>query len=122
MKKYTTIILSAVIVVLAALLVGILIFLKNQPVQQRATEPLVQVKAFEPDSAIWGLNFPNQYDTLIATKNNTEDTEFGGSSAFSWLKEIRGRQFYLPDMDSARNTTMTAAMNGAWKTFAAPNG
>ncbi len=86
MKKYTTIILSAVIVVLAALLVGILIFLKNQPVQQRATEPLVQVKAFEPDSAIWGLNFPNQYDSLIATKNNTEDTEFGGSSAFSWLE------------------------------------
>jgi nitrite reductase (cytochrome c-552) len=85
MKKYTTIILLAVIGVLAAILVGILIFLKNQPVQQRATEPLVNVKAFEPDSAIWGLNFPNQYDTLIATKNNKEDTEFGGSSAFSWL-------------------------------------
>ena len=42
MKKYTTIILSAVIVILAAILVGILIFLKNQPVQVRATEPTGQ--------------------------------------------------------------------------------
>ena len=82
MKKYTTIILSAVIVILAAILVGILIFLKNQPVQLRATEPTVKVNAFEPDSAIWGLNFPNQYDSMLKTKLNTEDTEFGGIIQF----------------------------------------
>ncbi len=86
MKKYTTIILSAVIVILAAVLVGILIFLKNQPVQNRATEPLVQINAMEPDSSKWGLNFPNQYDSLLKTKLNNQDTEFGGSSGFSWLE------------------------------------
>jgi nitrite reductase (cytochrome c-552) len=86
MKKYTTIILTAVIVILAAILVGILIFLKNQPVQVRATEPTVKVNPFEPDSAIWGLNFPNQYDSLLKTKLNKEDTEFGGASKFSWLE------------------------------------
>jgi len=87
MKKHlTTIILTAVIVLLAAILVGILIFLKNQPVQQRATEPLEKIAAFEPDSSKWGLNFPNQYDSLKKTKTNNEDTEFGGSSRFSWLE------------------------------------
>jgi nitrite reductase (cytochrome c-552) len=87
MKKHlTTIILTAVIVLLAAILVGILIFLKNQPVQQRATEPLEKIAAFEPDSSKWGLNFPNQYDSQKKTKTNNEDTEFGGSSRFSWLE------------------------------------
>ena len=34
----------------------------------------------------WGLNFPNQYDLLLKTKLNDQDTEFGGSSGFSWLE------------------------------------
>ena len=44
MKKYMTLILVGVIVVLAATLVGVLIFMKNQPPQQRAFEPLVEIK------------------------------------------------------------------------------
>jgi nitrite reductase (cytochrome c-552) len=85
MKKHlTTIILVAVILILAAVLVGIL--LKNQPVQNRATEPLQTIAAMEPDSSKWGLNFPNQYDSLLKTKTNKQDTEFGGSSGFSWLE------------------------------------
>ncbi len=87
MKKNLTLwILSGVIVVLAALLAGILIFLKNQPVQQRATTQIVEVAPMEPDSSIWGKNYPNQYDTFKMTRDNKTDTEFGGSSAFSWLE------------------------------------
>ncbi len=87
MKKHlVTIILSAAVVILAALLVGILIFLKNQPPQQRATLPLVEIAANEPDSSRWGINFPNQYDTMRMTKENREDTKYGGSSGFSWLE------------------------------------
>ncbi len=87
MKKHlTTIILVAVIIILAAILVGILVFLKNQPIQNRATEPLQTIPALEPDSSKWGLNFPNQYDSLLKTKTNKTDTEFGGSSGFSWLE------------------------------------
>lgn len=86
MKKYVTIILSAIILILAAVIVGILIFLKNQPVQNRATEPLVQIQPNESDSSKWGQNFPNQYDSMLMTKQNNQDTEFGGSSGFSWLK------------------------------------
>lgn len=86
MKKYTIFLLLAVTIGLSALLIGILIFLKNQPVQQRATTPLVEIAVNEPDSALWGLNFPNQYDSFLQTKENSEDTAFGGSSGFSWLE------------------------------------
>ena len=86
MKKYMTLILTGIIVVLAAVLVGVLTFLKNQPPQQRAFQPLVEIKPMEPDSSIWGQNFPNQWSSLQKTATNNVDTTYGGSSQFSWLK------------------------------------
>lgn len=86
MKRYTTLILVGIIVVLAAALVGVLVFLQNQPPQERAFEPLVNVEPLEPDSSIWGLNFPNQYASLLKTKDNNIDTTYGGSSKFSHLE------------------------------------
>jgi nitrite reductase (cytochrome c-552) len=88
MKKYTTIILVGIIVVLAAVLVGVLLFMKNQPPQERAViQPVVTVKAMEPDSSIWGQNFPNEYSSLIATANNNTPTMYGGSAQKSYLLE-----------------------------------
>jgi nitrite reductase (cytochrome c-552) len=89
MKKYMpsmTLILVGVIVVLSATLVGVLVFMKNQPPQQRAFEPLVEIKPMEPDSELWGENFPNQWSTLQKTASNNVDTTYAGSSAFSWLE------------------------------------
>lgn len=86
MKKYMTLILTGIIVVLAAVSVGVLTFLKNQPPQQRAFQPLVEIKPMEPDSSIWGQNFPNQWSSLQKTATNNVDTTYGGSSQFSWLK------------------------------------
>jgi nitrite reductase (cytochrome c-552) len=87
MKKQGTWILVAIIVVLAAVLIGVLIFLYNQPPQQRAVvPPVVEVKPMEPDSSIWGQNFPNQWETLQQTELNNTDTTFGGSSKFSHLE------------------------------------
>ena len=48
MKKYTTFILVGIILVLAAVLVGMLTFMRNQPPQERAFEPLVEIKAICP--------------------------------------------------------------------------
>lgn len=88
MKKYTTIILVGIIVVLAAVLAGVLLFLKNQPPQERAViQPIVTVEALEPDSSIWGLNYPNEYSSLIATANNNTPTKYGGSAKNSYLLE-----------------------------------
>jgi nitrite reductase (cytochrome c-552) len=86
MKKYTTLILSGVIVLLSVVLIGVLTFMKNQPPQQRAFEPLVEIKPMEPDSSIWGQNFPNQYASFMKTETNNIDTTYGGSSQFSWLE------------------------------------
>jgi nitrite reductase (cytochrome c-552) len=86
MKKSMTLILTGIIVLLAAILVGVLTFMKNQPPQQRAFQPLVEIKPMEPDSSIWGQNFPNQWSTFQKTATNNVDTTYGGSSQFSWLK------------------------------------
>jgi nitrite reductase (cytochrome c-552) len=87
MKKYGTWILVGIIVLLAAVLAGVLIYLYNQPPQQRAVvSPIVEIKPMEPDSSIWGQNFPLQWETLQKTETNNTDTTFGGSSKFSHLE------------------------------------
>jgi nitrite reductase (cytochrome c-552) len=88
MKKWTGFILVGIIIILAALLAGSLLYLKNQPPQERAVvQPLVTVEPMEPDSSIWGTNYPNEYDTWLLTASNSADTEYGGSSGFSHLTQ-----------------------------------
>jgi len=86
MKRSTTFILVGIIVVLAVALIGVLLFIRNQPSQERAFQPLVEIAPMEPDPSVWGLNFPNQYASLLKTKENKFDTTYGGSSGFSWLE------------------------------------
>jgi nitrite reductase (cytochrome c-552) len=87
MKRYGTWILVGIIILLAGVLTVVLIFLKNQPPQERAVyPPVVEVKPMEPDSSIWGENFPNQWASLQKTETNNSDTTFGGSSKFSHLE------------------------------------
>ena len=86
MKNYTTIILAVLVIVLAAVLIGVMVYIQNQPAEQRAVQPLVEIAQMEPDSSKWGINFPNQYDSFLKTKTNNVDTTYGGSSQFSWLE------------------------------------
>jgi len=86
MKKYFSLILAGLVIVLAVTLVGVLAYVKNQPAEKRAMQPLVEIKPMEPDSSKWGINFPNQYDSYLKTKTNNIDTTYGGSSKFSWLE------------------------------------
>jgi nitrite reductase (cytochrome c-552) len=67
MKRYTTVILVGIIFILAAALVGVLTFMRNQPPQERTTQQLVEIDPMEPDSSKWGINFPNQWATLQKT-------------------------------------------------------
>ena len=88
MKRYTTLILAGLVLLLAAVLSGVLIFMKNQPPQQRATLPQIAgIKPMEPNSALWGENFPNQWSTFQQTKDNNIRTTYGGSEKFSHLTE-----------------------------------
>lgn len=83
--RLPVLIMSGIIIVLAAGVIGLLIFLKNQPPQTRGFRPLVQLAAMEPLSAIWGQNFPNEYSTLQLTLTNNQRTEYGGSEPYSKL-------------------------------------
>ncbi len=89
MKKFTgtTLILTGIIVVLSALLIGVLIFLRNQPAPQRGVMPVVKIAAMEPDSSIWGQNFPNQYSTFMMTETNNTRTTYGGSDPYEKLDQ-----------------------------------
>ncbi len=87
MKKYTTFILLGIIVLLAAVLAGVLLFLRNQPPQARTIQPLVTVQPQEPDSAVWGQNYPNEYDSFQLTALNKTATKYGGASKRSYLGE-----------------------------------
>ncbi len=88
MKKglSTTIILTGIIVILAAALIGILFYMKNQAEPVRGIEALVEIEAMEPDPAEWGINFPNQYSTFLKTETNNTRTNYGGSEPFSRLE------------------------------------
>ncbi len=88
MKRWniTVVILVAIIVILAAALIGTLLYLRNQPVPVRGVAPLLAVAAQEPDSGQWGLNFPNEYSTYLQTTTNNARTAYGGSDPFSKLE------------------------------------
>jgi nitrite reductase (cytochrome c-552) len=86
MKNYANLILAGLVIILAAALVGVLTYVKNQPAQERAAQPLVEIAQMEPDSAQWAVNFPNQNDSFLKTKTNNIDTTYAGSSQFSWLE------------------------------------
>ncbi|TLN18262.1 ammonia-forming cytochrome c nitrite reductase subunit c552, partial [bacterium] len=47
--------------------------------------PLIQIAAMEPDSSLWGENFPNQYSSLLKTLTNNTRTTFGGSENYEKL-------------------------------------
>ncbi|HSQ25552.1 MAG TPA: ammonia-forming cytochrome c nitrite reductase subunit c552 [Anaerolineales bacterium] len=82
----STLILSAIIIILAAGLVGTLLFVKNQPAPTRGIAPLQEIAAMDPNSSNWGVNFPNQYSTLLLTETNNNRTAYGGSEPFSKLE------------------------------------
>jgi nitrite reductase (cytochrome c-552) len=83
----TYLILIGVIVVLAAGLIGLLLYLNSQPDANRGITPLTEIAAMEPDSEKWGVNYPNQYTTLLKTETNDQRTAFGGSYPFSKLEQ-----------------------------------
>jgi len=81
----STVIVIGIIVVLAAALVGLLLYFGNQPEPTRGIAPLTEIPAMEPDPEVWGVNFPNQYSTLQKTLTNNPRTEYGGSEPYSKL-------------------------------------
>lgn len=83
----TTWIMTGMIVVLAAALIGILLYLKNQPQPVRGVVPIKEIGKLDPNSENWGINFPNQWSSLQKTETNNTRTTYGGSVPFSKLED-----------------------------------
>ena len=83
--KIVPIVITAIIVILAGLVIALLIFISNQKTPVRGVAPLVEIAQMEPDSSQWGINFPNQYSTLLKTETNNTRTAFGGSEPYERL-------------------------------------
>ena len=84
--KALALILTGIIVVLAAGLVWALLYIRSIQPAQRGVAPLVEIEPMEPDSSVWGINFPNQYSTFLLTELNQERTAYGGSQPFDRLE------------------------------------
>lgn len=82
--------LVAAFVVGMVLMGGLAALLIN--IQQRQAEaveyPLrvVEIAPDELDPAVWGQNFPRQYDTFLMTEDDTIETPYGGSVPYSKLE------------------------------------
>ena len=50
---------------------------------------VVEVAKDELDPAVWGKNFPHQYDSFMQTKENYGKTPYGGSAPYSKLEVSR---------------------------------
>jgi nitrite reductase (cytochrome c-552) len=83
----TTLILTGIVVVLAVALIGVLLYINNLPEAPRGIEPIAEIAEMEPDSSKWGVNYPNQYSTLLKTETNNTRTIHGGSEKYSKLEE-----------------------------------
>src|SRR4030042_1054871 len=49
---------------------------------------VVEITSDEIDPAVWGKNFPFEYDTFIRTSQNYGRTAYGGSEPYSKLEKV----------------------------------
>ena len=64
-----------------------MLYLKNQPQPTRGIAPISQCRRHGPELGQWGVNFPNQYSTLLKTETNNTRTTYGGSEPYSKLEQ-----------------------------------
>jgi len=127
-KKISPItILSVTIAILVVAVIGLLWFIQSQPDPIRGIPPLTDISPTEPDSSVWGVNFPNQYSTFLLTAENNTGTAFAGSQPFQklewdprlvtlWVnygfskdyREDRGHMHSITDVEETLRTTDTS--------------
>ncbi len=119
---------AAVFVVVAigvAVVAGLLMNIDNKK-EEAAAYPLriVEIGADELDPAVWGKNFPLEYESFMKTEINAGQTPYGGSDPYSKLErypamtrlwagyafsidhnEERGHFYMLDDQKKTRRVT-----------------
>lgn len=87
-KTIVTYVLIFVVAVLLTAVVAAVLVSINSRKQEAAQYPakVVEIADDELDPAVWGQNFPRQYDTFVRTQENYGQTPYGGSEPYSKLE------------------------------------
>jgi nitrite reductase (cytochrome c-552) len=86
MKIWALVLVCAIVALLAFGIVALLMNISDRKSEKRETYArLVALDENTVDPALWGENFPRQYEGYLRTVD-TERTRFGGSEAFSRLE------------------------------------
>lgn len=75
--------LAAAVIVLHLLAISIM---ERRWEAQRPVLAVSPVEPLEPDSAVWGNNYPRQYDSYLRTGMTGDITKFGGSGQRDYLE------------------------------------
>src|SRR6476659_4033233 len=49
---------------------------------------VMDISPTELDPAVWGMNFPREYDSFMRSKDDTISTPYGGSIPFNKLERV----------------------------------
>jgi nitrite reductase (cytochrome c-552) len=73
----------------AVILLGLLAFsiMERRWETQRPVIAVQPISEWEPDNAVWGANYPRQYESYLRTRDDTTRTLFGGSFPRDYLEE-----------------------------------
>jgi len=90
MTRNRKLLLVAVLLLFTAVGVGVGVLLTNitrQVVEgEQFPARIVQIGELEVDPAVWGINFPRQYDSWLRTQSYGTPTPYGGSEPFDKLE------------------------------------
>ena len=93
-RSRSVIFVVAAFIVGFALIIGITALLINiNTRKQEAVAPIVKVVDIqdgETDPAVWGQNYPREYDRFMMTQNTDTPTAYGGSVKYSKLIALSG--------------------------------
>ncbi|MBE2236607.1 MAG: ammonia-forming cytochrome c nitrite reductase subunit c552 [Caldilineaceae bacterium] len=90
-KNRTWLYIGLFVLAAVATLVVVGVLMNIQGKKEEATQyPLkvVEIAADELDPAVWGMNFPVQYDSFKKTAENYGPTTYGGSEPYSKLERV----------------------------------
>lgn len=74
---------------LVVVLLGVLAFsiMERRWETQRPAIAVTPIAKWEPDNAVWGQNYPREYESYLRTRDDTTRTLFGGSFPRDYLEE-----------------------------------
>ncbi|AQQ70244.1 Cytochrome c-552 precursor [Limihaloglobus sulfuriphilus] len=75
---------AAVVLLLGLLAVSIM---ERRWEAQRPGLVLKPIDEWQPDNAVWGQNYPNEYDTYLKTRIDDTKTKYGGAYPRDYLEE-----------------------------------